>query len=99
MGSYMDGYNIWYMLVQHGKILTSKSPGLSYSLHKMQSVGNRIFQSIIIKKAYYIKTLWRGSICLKPKGHGAPEKPGRCYIKEGKGVEYKLCLHQFVLIK
>ena len=69
--------------MQHGDIdIQITWPFLSS--HKMQSVWNRIFQSIIIKKAYYIKTLWRGSVFLKPKGHGALEKAGNCYIKGGK---------------
>lgn len=81
-GSYVDGSSIWYKLVENWKIsyIQITWPFL-FSVHKMQSAGNRIFHSTIKKKAYYIKTLWRGSTCLNPERHGASEKAGS-YIEE-----------------
>lgn len=58
MGSLGWLWHMVYVSAAQKRYPTAKSPGLSYSLHKMQSVRNRIFQSIIIRK-HYIKTLWR----------------------------------------
>ena len=81
-GSYVDDSSIWCKLVEHWKIsyVQITWPFL-FSVHKMQSAGNRIFHSILRKKAYYIKTLWRGSTCLNPERHRASEKAGSCYTE------------------
>lgn len=94
----MDGSGIWYKLVEHWKIsyIQITWPFL-FSVHKMQSAGNRIFHSIrmftIIERPYGEETH-----ALNLKGEDHLRGLGVVILGKENIWEYKFYLHHFVLI-